>query len=64
MLLTGEKFGLELGQYSNALAHLQKALPVLEDEIKINGMRFPRDRKWYFNVDDKFLGTDYILSGK
>jgi len=36
----------------------------LEDEIKINGMRFPRDRKWYFNIDDKFLGTDYILSGK
>lgn len=37
---------------------------VLEDEIKISGMRFPRDRKWYFNIDDKFLGTDYILSGK
>lgn len=36
----------------------------LEDEIKVKGMRLPRDRKWYFNIDNKFLGTDYILSGK
>lgn len=37
---------------------------ILRDEIKINGIKFPRDRKWYFNIDDKFLGTDFILSGK
>lgn len=37
---------------------------ILEDEIQINDIRFPRDRKWYFNIDDKFLGMDYIHSGK
>ena len=36
----------------------------LEDEVVVKGIRLPRDRKWYFNIDDKFLGTDYILSGK
>ncbi len=36
----------------------------LEDEIIIKGIRLPRDRKWYFNIDNKFLGKDYILSGK
>ena len=36
----------------------------LEDEIIINEIKFPRDRKWYFNIDGNYLATDYILSGK
>jgi len=36
----------------------------LEDEVEICGIKFPRDRKWYFNIDGNYLGTDYILSGK
>ena len=36
----------------------------LDDEVTVKGMKIPRDRKWYFNLDDKYLGTDYVLSGK
>ena len=36
----------------------------LEDEVVVKGMRIPRDRKWYFNIDDNFLGTDYLMSAK
>jgi hypothetical protein len=27
-----------------------------------NGMRLPKDRSWYMNIDDKLLGTDYLIS--
>lgn len=37
---------------------------LLEDEIKIAGMRLPKVRKWYTHQDDKFLGTDTLVKGK
>lgn len=27
-----------------------------------NSMRLPKDRSWYMNIDDKLLGTDYLIS--
>ena len=36
----------------------------LEGEVKVNGMRLPQDRKWYINMDDKYLGQDYLMSAK
>ncbi len=32
----------------------------LEGEEIINGVRFPKTRKWYYNKDDKFLGADIL----
>jgi len=36
----------------------------LEEEEVVNGIRFPKTRKWYINKDDKFLGTDILKFGK
>ncbi len=32
----------------------------LEGEKTINGIRFPKTRKWYVNSDDRFLGADIL----
>jgi hypothetical protein len=33
---------------------------LLTEEVSINGIKFPRDRAWYYNKDDKYLGTDLL----
>lgn len=32
----------------------------LEGEKLINGIRFPKTRKWYYNKDDQYLGADIL----
>ncbi|BAO56496.1 DUF6503 family protein [Nonlabens marinus] len=34
---------------------------LLSEEHKINGIRMPRVRKWYYNKDKKYLATDTII---
>ena len=34
----------------------------LEDEYLVGKMRLPKIRKWYMNVDQKYLGTDILSS--
>ncbi len=34
----------------------------LEEEYQIEEMRLPKIRKWYFNKDQKYLGTDTLRS--
>jgi len=36
----------------------------LDGEEIIQGIRIPKNRKWYYNKDDKFLGADFLISGK
>jgi len=33
---------------------------LLEGEEILHGIRIPKTRKWYYNKDDKFLGTDVL----
>lgn len=33
---------------------------LLTEEVTINGIKFPKDRAWYYNKDDKFLGVDLL----
>ena len=33
---------------------------VLENEIEVYGIKMPKDRAWYYNQQDKYLGTDYL----
>ena len=34
---------------------------LLTDEIEIEGIKMPKDRAWYYNKDDKYLGTDKLV---
>ena len=36
----------------------------LEGEIEIEGIKMPKDRYWYMNVDDRFLGADLLVKKK
>nr|WP_321221543.1 DUF6503 family protein [uncultured Psychroserpens sp.] len=33
---------------------------LLTDTTVVNGIKLPRDRAWYYNKDDKYLGTDFL----
>ena len=33
----------------------------LEGEIEIEGIKMPKDRYWYMNVNDRFLGADLLV---
>lgn len=34
---------------------------VLKEEAVMQGVRIPKIRSWYYNKDDKFLGTDIVV---
>jgi hypothetical protein len=36
----------------------------LEDEINIAGIKMPKNRSWYYNSDDTFLGKDILTNKK
>lgn len=35
---------------------------VLEDELELSGMRIPKNRSWYYNTDETYLGTDILTN--
>ncbi len=35
----------------------------LEGEEMVQGIKIPKDRHWYYNKDDKFLGADLLVRG-
>jgi len=43
------KMNLESGEYI-----------LLSDEEIVNGIKMPKTRAWYYNKDDKYLGTDIL----
>jgi hypothetical protein len=34
---------------------------LLTEEAKVNHIKMPKIRAWYYNKDDKFLGTDTLV---
>ncbi len=36
---------------------------VLDDLLEVNGIKMPKTRAWYYNKDDKYLGTDILTKG-
>lgn len=37
---------------------------LLEGEEIISGIRMPKNRAWYYNKDDKYLGTDFLKNNR
>lgn len=35
---------------------------ILTEEAVINNMKLPKNRAWYYNKDDKYLGTDFLMN--
>jgi len=36
---------------------------LLSDLLEVNGVKMPKTRTWYYNKDDKYLGTDILTKG-
>ncbi len=34
---------------------------LLSEEALVNGIKMPKVRAWYYNKDDKYLGTDTLV---
>jgi hypothetical protein len=34
----------------------------LEGELDVNGIKMPKDRSWYYNSNDQFLGIDRLTN--
>jgi hypothetical protein len=34
---------------------------LLSKETVVNGIKMPKVRAWYYNTDDKYLGTDTLI---
>ena len=37
---------------------------LLSDIETINGIKMPKNRAWYYNKDDRYLGTDILSKEK
>lgn len=37
---------------------------LLSDMITVNGIKIPKTRAWYYNKDNKYLGTDNLIEAK
>lgn len=37
---------------------------LLSDMITVNGIKIPKTRAWYYNKDNKYLGTDNLMEAK
>ena len=35
---------------------------LLSEEAQVNGIKMPKVRSWYYNKDDKYLGTDTLVT--
>ncbi|WP_396636037.1 DUF6503 family protein [Maribacter sp. R77961] len=36
---------------------------LLDDILEVNGIKMPKTRAWYYNKNDKYLGTDILTKG-
>lgn len=57
-----ETYAMEAYQFYHDEAKGDGEYIFLTGEIQYKNMRIPKVRKWYTNLDDKFLGTDDLLS--
>ena len=37
---------------------------LLSDLEMVNGIKMPKNRAWYYNKEEKYLGTDFLSFGQ
>ena len=55
-----KSFGLKRYQFFNDESKNDGEYIILDDEIEIEGILMPKNRSWYYNSDNTFLGTDIL----
>lgn len=55
-----ETFALKRYQFYHDESKNDGEYIILDDEIEIEGILMPKNRSWYYNSDNTFLGTDVL----
>lgn len=55
-----ETFALKRYQFYHDESKNDGEYIILDDEIEIEGILMPKNRSWYYNSDNTFLGTDIL----
>jgi len=56
-----ETYAMEVYQFFKSADETTGEYILLTDEIIINGIKIPKDRAWYYNKDDGYLGIDVLM---
>ncbi len=56
-----ETYAMEVYQFFKGEDEKTGEYILLTDEIIINDIKMPKDRAWYYNKDDGYLGTDKLV---
>ena len=54
-------YAMEVYQFYHEESKNDGEYILLAEEIVINGIKMPKNRAWYYNKDDKYLGTDFLF---
>ncbi len=57
-----QTYAMEIYQFYKVEANNDGEYILLSDEVEIAGIKMPKTRAWYYNKDDKYLGTDVLNS--
>lgn len=57
-----ENYAMEVYQFYKPDDPKSGEYILLTGEAVVNGIKMPKDRAWYYNKDDGFLGTDILLN--
>lgn len=55
-----ESYALKRYQFFHEESKNDGEYIILDDEIELSGIHMPKNRSWYYNSDDAFLGTDKL----
>ncbi|WP_299676569.1 DUF6503 family protein [uncultured Dokdonia sp.] len=58
-----ETYAMEVYQFFKGPDETTGEYILLTDEMEIGGIKMPKDRAWYYNKDNGYLGTDKLVKG-
>ena len=57
-------FALEVYQFYHDESKNDGEYILLTEESEVNGIKMPKNRAWFYNKDDVYLGTDFLYKNK
>ena len=54
-------YAMEVYQFYHEESKNDGEYILLTEEILVNGIKMPKNRAWYYNKNDKYLGTDFLF---
>jgi len=56
-----ETYAMEVYQFFKGDDEQSGEYILLSDEVIVQGIKMPKDRAWYYNKDNGYLGTDHLM---